>query len=62
MVRDLNQDERVDLLALGWSGRDAKMTRRGLLEHALDMVDRLDTTYIAHLGADWRAGQARLAG
>ena len=62
MVQDLNHDERVDLLVLGWSGRDAKMTRRGLLEHAFDMVDRLDTTYIAHLGADWRAGHARLAG
>ena len=62
MVEDLNHDERVDLLVLGWSGRDAKMTRRGLLEHAFDMVDRSDATYIAHLGADWRAGRARLAG
>ena len=62
MVQDLSHDERVDLLVLGWSGRDTKMTRRRLLEHAFDRVDQLDTTYIAHLGVDWRAGHARLAG
>ncbi|WP_420634194.1 type II toxin-antitoxin system VapC family toxin [Candidatus Palauibacter sp.] len=62
MVHDLDHDERVDLLVLGWSGRGTKMTRRRLLEHAFDMVDQLDITYMVHLGADWRAGHARLAG
>lgn len=62
MVQDLDHDERVDMLVLGWSGRGTKMTRRRLLEHAFDMVDQLDITYIVHLGADWRAGRARLAG
>lgn len=62
MMKKLPQDERVDLLMLGWAGRGEPMTRRRLLEHALLMVDQLDIHYIAHLGAHWRAGHARLAG
>ncbi len=62
MVENLDQDERVDLLVLAWSGRGEQMTRRRLLEHALRIFDQLDITYIVHLGADWRAGRARLAG
>ncbi|WP_420462852.1 type II toxin-antitoxin system VapC family toxin [Candidatus Palauibacter sp.] len=62
MIQNLDHDERVDLLVLGWSGRGEQMTRGALLDHALRMVDQLDISYIAYLGADWRAGHARLAG
>ena len=62
LVQNLDYDERVDLLVLGWAGRGEQMTRRQLLAHALHMVDQLDIAYIVHLGADWRDGRARLAG
>lgn len=62
MVESLDHDERVDLLVLGWSGRGERATRRHLLDRALRMVDELDIIDIAHLGADWREGRARLAG
>jgi predicted nucleic acid-binding protein len=62
LVQELNHDERVDLLVLGWSGRGEQMTRRRLFEQALRMVDQVDVNYIAHLGADWREGRERLAG
>lgn len=61
MVQRLDHDERVDLLMLGWAGRGERKTRRQLLDRAVRMVDQLDVTDIALLGADWRAGRARLA-
>ena len=62
LIRTLEHEERVDLLVLGWLGRDERMTRRRLLDHAIRMVDQLSVHYIAYLGAHWRAGQARVAG
>ena len=60
-VQRLDHDERVDLLMLGWAGRGERKTRRQLLDRAVRVVDQLDVTDIALLGADWRAGRARLA-
>lgn len=62
MVESLDHDERADLIVLAWAGRGERTTRRHLLDRALRMVDELDINDIAHLGADWREGRARLAG
>ncbi len=61
MVQNLDQDERVDLLVLAWTGGGEATTRRHLLDRALRTVDELDVIDIAHLGVDWREGRAHLA-
>lgn len=61
LVSDLADEERVDLLALGWLGAghfDANWPRN--LEHAYKMTASLDNRYVAGYGNDWRAGYERL--
>lgn len=60
-VNDLTDDERVDLLAIGWLGDgrlDADWKRN--LEHAHKMIRRLDHHYAAGYGRHWRVGYERL--
>ena len=60
-VSDLGDEERIDLLALGWLGAghfDANWPRN--LEHAYKMAEMLDNRYVAGYGQDWQAGYERL--
>lgn len=60
-VNDLTDDERVDLLAIGWLGyglSDADWKRN--LEHAHEMTRDLDHHYAAGYGRHWRVGYERL--
>lgn len=60
-VNDLTDDERVDLLAIGWLGDgrlDADWKRN--LEHAHKMTRSLDHHYAAGYGRHWRVGYERL--
>ena len=60
-VSDLADEERVDLLALGWFGAgrfNANWPRN--LEHAYEMAAMVDNRYVAGGGGDWQAGYDRL--
>ena len=60
-VSDLADEERVDLLALGWLGAgrfNANWPRN--LEHAYEMAEMLDNRYVAAYGREWQAGYDRL--
>ncbi len=60
LVGDLAQEERIDLLALGWLGAghlNANWPRN--LEHAYKMAE-LDDHYVAGYGLHWKAGYERL--
>ena len=61
LLNDLDEEERVDVLALGWLGTErpnANWPRK--LEHAGDVVGTVDNHYVASYGAHWRAGYERL--
>ena len=61
LVNDLADEERVDLLAIGWLGAgrfDAEWQRN--LEHAYEMAGSVDNGYVASNGHHWRAGYERL--
>ena len=60
-VSELADEERVDLLALGWLGAghfNANWPRN--LEHAYEMAETVDNRYVAGYGRDWQAGYDRL--
>lgn len=60
-VSELADEERVDLLALGWLGAghfNANWPRN--LEHAYEMTETVDNHYVAGYGRDWQAGYDRL--
>ncbi|MCY4638415.1 MAG: type II toxin-antitoxin system VapC family toxin [Acidobacteria bacterium] len=60
-VSELADEERVDLLALGWLGAghfNANWPRN--LEHAYEMAETVDNRYVASYGRDWQAGYDRL--
>ena len=60
-VSDLADEERVDLLALGWLGAgrfNANWPRN--LEHAYEMAEMLDNRHVAGYGRNWQAGYDRL--
>ena len=62
MIGTLNDEELVDLLALGWLGAgllDGDWQRA--LEHASEMVGRVNHDYVAGYGRDWRKGYARVS-
>ena len=57
MVEELNTDERMDLLVLGWVGDGRQYSRRRLFDFATRRVN--NARYIAGLGMRWREGLER---
>ena len=62
LFRELGDEERIDLLALGWFGRHRDEDWPSLFEHACKMIDMLDEHYTLGLGHHWREGYERLTG
>ena len=61
LVSELSDEERVDLLAIGWLGAGhLNANWRRNLEHASKMVGMTDHRYTAGYGYHWRAGYTRL--
>ena len=61
MVSDLADEERIDLLALGWPGAghfNANWPHN--LENAYEMAEMVDNRYVAGYGYHWQAGYERL--
>ena len=62
----LNDEERIDLLALGWLGQGNSGTEwQPIFDRACIMIDGYandEWRYVLHLGAHWRAGFKRLTG
>ena len=62
----LNDEERIDLLALGWLGQGNSGTEwQPIFERACVLIDGFandEWRYVLHLGAHWRAGFERLTG
>ena len=59
LVGDLSDEERIDLLAIGWLGAGRFPSWRRSLEHASRMVPSVDHGYAAGYGHHWRAGYER---
>ena len=57
MVEELNTDERMDLLVLGWVGDGRGYTRRRLFDFAMRSSSNIK--YIAGFGMHWREGLRR---
>jgi len=62
-VQELEEEEFIDLLALGWLGAGLFPDWRRSLEHAEKMVllDGINSKYASGYGRDWRAGFERIA-
>lgn len=61
LVSDLSDEERVDLLAIGWLGAGLFPKWRHSLKHAGKMAALgLDYSYAAGYGYHWRAGYERV--
>ena len=62
----LNDEERIDLLALGWLGQGNSGTEwQPIFERACSMIDgyaNSEWRYVLHLGAHWRVGFERMTG
>ena len=62
----LNDEERIDLLALGWLGQGNSGTEwQPIFDRACIMIDGYandEWRYVLHLGVHWRAGFKRLTG
>lgn len=56
LVGDLSDEERVDLLAIGWFGAGRFPSWRRSLEHASKMALSVDHDYTAGYGHHWRRG------
>lgn len=61
-VIELNNEERIDLLALGWFGAGLFPNWRHGVEHHEKMVAGFDPHYAAGYGPHWRAGYKRVTG
>lgn len=63
---ELTEEERIDLLALGWLGQGISGTEwQPIFEHACTMIDMYANDrwrYVLGLGAYWRIGFERLTG
>ena len=63
---ELNEEERIDLLALGWLGqRDSDAEWQATFSRACTMIDGFadeERLYVLGLGLHWRAGFERLTG
>ena len=61
LVGDLPDEERIDLLAIGWLGAGHfKADWRRNLEHAYETAGSVDDGYVASKGRHWQAGYERL--
>ena len=61
LVGDLSDEERIDLLAIGWLGAGRFPSWRRSLEHAGKMVALgVEHSYTVGYGHYWRAGYERL--
>ena len=60
LVGDLSDEERIDLLAIGWLGAGRFPSWRRSLEHASKVVLSVDHGYTAGYGHHWRAGYERV--
>ena len=60
LIRKLNDEETIDLLACGWFGAGLYPTWRQSFEHAERMFAALDSSDTAHYGRHWRSGYARV--
>ena len=62
----LSDEERIDLLALGWLGQGNSGTEwQPIFERACSMIDgnaNSEWRYVLHLGAHWRVGFERMTG
>lgn len=61
-VTGLNDEEHIDLLALGWLGAGLFPNWRQSIEHAEKTVAGFDPRYAAGYGPHWRAGYERVTG
>lgn len=62
LVIGLNNEERIELLALGWFGAGLFPNWRQRVEHAEKMVAGFDPRYAAGYGRHWKAGYNRVTG
>ena len=66
LFRNLNDEERIDLLALGWLGQGCSGTDwRQIFERACTVIDGYAShnyKYVLSLGVFWRVGFERLTG
>ena len=62
LFRELDNEERIDLLALGWFGQHRDEDWPSLYEHACKMIDMVGEHYTLGLGHHWREGYKRLTG
>ena len=60
LVRNLSDEERIDLLAIGWLGAGRFPNWRRSLEHASKMALSVDHDYTVGYGHHWRAGYERV--
>ena len=61
MVNDLSDEERIDLLAIGWLGAGHfNANWQGNLEHAYEMAGRVDDGYVVSKAHHWQAGYVHL--
>ena len=59
LLRGLSDEERVDLLALGWFGRPDGWDWRSCFEHACGEVDTAHENYMIRNGQFWQKGYER---
>ena len=62
LISELSDEERVDLLALGWFGSGSIADWKQALEHAERMTGSVGDGYVAGYGRHWRTGYVRLTG
>ena len=62
-VQELDDEEHIDLLALGWLGAGLFPDWRRSVEHAekIVLVDGFDSNYASGYGRHWRAGYEHIA-
>ena len=60
LVGELSDEERIDLLALGWLGAERFGDWPRSLEHAAKTASFADDGYVASYGKDWKNGYERL--
>lgn len=61
LINRLDDEERVDLLALGWFGAGLFPSWRRSVEHAGKMLSDWNPNYAAGYGRYWQAGYSRVA-
>ena len=62
LFQELGDEERIDLLAIAWFGRERGEDWPRLFNHACKMLDAVDEGYMLGLGRHWHTGYERLTG